>query len=55
MTFAAEQAINARLRIVEAWKTSNRLPTSDGIGERNLAKTILDIEIYVSALIHDPP
>ena len=55
MTSTAEQAFKARLEIVEAWKPANRFPTSDGIGERNLAKTILDMEMYVSTLVIDPP
>ena len=52
---ASEQAVITRLEGLESWKNSNRLPTSDGSGERNLAKTILDMEIYVSTLINDLP
>ena len=50
-----DQATIARLEALEAWKDSNRLPTTDGVNERNLAKTVLDTEIYVGTLGNDPP
>ena len=55
MATVSELAIMARLEVLEAWKQSNRLPTSDGSSERNLAKTLLDMETYVATLIDDPP
>ena len=55
MATASEQVIMARLEVLEAWKQSNKLLTSDGSSERNLAKTSLDMEIYVATLINDPP
>ena len=45
----------ARVEVLEASKNSNGLPTSDGSSERNLAKAVLDMEIYASTLINDPP
>ena len=50
-----DQATNTRLEVVEAWMNSNKIPTTDGAGERNLAKTVLDMEIYVTALASNPP
>ena len=50
-----DQATNTRLEVVEAWMNSNKIPTADGAGERNLAKTVLDMEIYVTALASNPP
>ena len=44
----------ARIEVLEAWKNSNKLPTSDGIGDWNFGKTVLDMEIYVGILINDP-
>ena len=55
MASAVEQAIMARVETLEAWKKSNKLTTSDGSSERNPATTVLDMEIYVSTLINDPP
>ena len=34
---------------------SSRITGPDGTGERSLGKTVLDMEIYVSTLISDPP
>ena len=55
MATTAALALMARIHALEAWKDSNRLQTSDGSSERNLATTVLDMEIYVSTLINDPP
>ena len=52
---ATDPAIISRIETLESWKQSNRLPTTDGLSERNLAKTLMDMEIYVSTLISDPP
>ena len=45
----------ARVEALERYVTSNRIPGAPGLGDRNLAKTILDMEIYVTTLIGDPP
>ena len=48
MASASEPEIIARLEVLEAWKNSNKLPTSDGANETHLAKTVLDMEIDVN-------
>ena len=50
-----DQATIARLEVLVAWKDSNKLPTSDGVNERNLSKAMLDMETFVSALESNPP
>ena len=52
---AATEEIVARVEALERYVTSNRIPGAPGLGDRNLAKTILDMEIYVTTLIGDPP
>ena len=50
MASASEQALASRIDVIESWKNANKLPTTDGTGEGNLAKTVLDMEVYVSTL-----
>ena len=52
---AVEQALMARVESFEAWKSSSKLTTLDDASERNIGKTVLDMETYVSTLINDPP
>ena len=47
MESAAEQAIVERLEALEMFMSSNKLPGPPGI-ERDLAKTVLNMEIFVS-------
>ena len=54
MASAAEQAFMARIEGLESFVNSNKLPGPQGVGERNLAKTVLDMEICVSTLIDHP-
>ena len=54
MASTAEQVVMARIEALEAFVTANKVPGPQGIGERNLAKTMLDMEIFVSTLISDP-
>ena len=45
-----------RLEAIEAYIASNRLPDPrPGQSDRNMAKTIMDMEIYVNSLINNPP
>ena len=43
-----------RLKAIEDFANSNRMPAS-ATGERSLGKAIIDMEIYVTTLINDPP
>ena len=51
---AAINTITGRLDVLEAFQNSSRLIGPDGVGERRLANTLLDMEISVSTLINDP-
>ena len=46
--------IRGRLKALEEFVIANKLPTTES-GERSIAKAIVDMEIYVKALIDDPP
>ena len=52
---SAEQIINSRLEALETYVQSNKIPADHGAGERNLAKVVLDMEIFVRTLVGDPP
>ena len=52
---ATSEEIATRVEALERYVTSNRIPGAPGLGERNLAKVVLDMEIYVATLIGDPP
>ena len=54
MSSTTEQVLMASIEALETFVTSNKVPGPQGIGERNLAKTMLDMEIFVSTLISDP-
>ena len=49
------EGITARTDALETFVQSNRVPGPQGAGERNLAKVVMDMEIYVATLIGDPP
>ena len=55
MAGITDQAMISRVEAIEAFIAANKIPGPQGIGERNLAKTFLDMEIYVSTLINNPP
>ena len=55
MSSTVEQAINTRLDALETFLQSNRIPADHGAGERNIAKVVLDMEIFVRTLVSDPP
>ena len=52
---AAINEMATRLEALEAFRNSSKLPEPRGIGERNLAKNVLDMEIYVATLRNDSP
>ena len=54
MASATEQALMAMIETFDAWN-SHKLPTADDTSERNLAKTVLDMEISMGTVINDPP
>ena len=52
---AAELAqMKQRRAGLEAFMNSIKITLADGIGERSLGKTVLDMDTYVSTLINDP-
>lgn len=55
MASPAALAMMARIEALQSWKNLNGVATLDGSNEGNLAKTVLDMEIYVSTLINDLP
>ena len=55
MSSSAEQVINNRLEALEGYVQSNKISADHGAGERNLAKVVLDMEIFVRTLVADPP
>ena len=48
--------IQARLVTLNQFVESNRIPNpTAGMADRSIAKTIMDMEIYVNSLINNPP
>ena len=47
--------VTTRHDVLEAFKHSTKLPGPNQVGEGNLAKTVLDMEINVSTLTNEPP
>ena len=55
MASEAERAIMARLEAVELFMNSNRLADPrPGMGDRNIARTLMGMETHVNALIINP-
>ena len=53
-----EQAIadmQTQLDVLSRFMDTTKLPGAPGLGERSVAKAIMDMEIYVNALVNDPP
>ena len=55
MATTAEQAIVSRIEAIERFAESNRIQGAPGFADRNLAKIVLDMEIFVKTLVDDPP
>ena len=56
MASAAQQAIVARLEALELFRNRNKLvDPSPGMGDRNIARTVLDMETHVDALVRNAP
>ena len=54
MSSTVEQAINTRLDALDTFVQSNRIPSDHGADERNLAKMVLDMEIFDRTLASAP-
>ena len=54
MTTTVEE-LKTRIEALESFVNSNRIQGAPGMGDRNLAKTVLDMEIFMTTLIGDPP
>ena len=57
MTATTERVteINRQLEVLNGFMVSTRIPGVLGLAHRSVAKASIDLEIYVQALLKDPP